>query len=116
MKPDLKADTVIENWFLIDFTHNGQAMDKRVLWGIVVEDRKGRWAPGDYCCTSLVLNELEDQVFLTTNSIYRAKGPGKRVTEPVEAINALRAGHSPDELRILANLKKQRPDSHGSEG
>lgn len=53
MKQDLAVDTVIENWFSIDFGYGGELINKRLLWGILVEDLKGRWVPGDYCCTSL---------------------------------------------------------------
>ena len=107
MKQNLEADTVIEDWFLIDFTYENEPIDKRVLWGIVVQDRKGRWVPGDYCCTSLVLNDLGDQFFQTKNSIYRVEGSGKRVTVSAEAIYALRAGHSPEELEVMADLQIQ---------
>lgn len=113
MKKEIQADTIIKDWFLVDFTHAGELMNKQILWGIVVEDRKGRWVPGDYCCTSLVLTELDEQVFQTNNSIYCAKGEGQRVTAPAEAINLLRAGYSPEEWESLAELKKQFPESPG---
>jgi len=61
-KQDLAADTVIENWFLIDLKHDGTLTNKRLLWGTVVQDLKRRWVPGNYCCTSLVLGELGDQL------------------------------------------------------
>ncbi|MBU2955815.1 DUF6957 family protein [Marinobacter sp. F3R08] len=110
MKSEIGVDTVIKNWFLIDFTHNEEPMDKRVLWGIVVIDYKNRWIEGDYCCTSLVLHEYEGQVFHTKNSIYQAEGDGKRIVLPVEAVNAIRAGHSPDDWEVLVDLNRQFPD------
>lgn len=78
MKSEGNVDTVIKNWFLIDFTHNQEPMDKRVLWGIVVVDYKNRWIEGDYCCTSLVLQEYEGQVFHTKTAFTgpRAMGNG----------------------------------------
>lgn len=109
MKSEMSVDTVIKNWFLINFTHNQKPMDKRVLWGIVVMDYKNRWIEGDYCCTSLVLQEYEGQVFHTKNSIYRAEGDGKRIVLPVKAINAIRAGHSPDEWDVFVDLSRQFP-------
>ena len=41
----MNADAIIKNWYLVDFTQDGEGLEKRVLWGIVVEDRKGRWIP-----------------------------------------------------------------------
>ncbi|WP_160164263.1 hypothetical protein [Marinobacter santoriniensis] len=46
----MNADTIIKNWYLVDFTQEGERIEKRVLWGIVAEDRKGRRMPGDWCC------------------------------------------------------------------
>jgi len=60
----------------------------------------------------LVLKELEEQVFQTKNSIYRADGGVKRVTASLGAIKALQAGDSPDDWEILLDLKNQFPDSH----
>jgi len=54
-----------------------------------------------------VHNELEDQFIHTKNSIYRAEGPGKRVTASEEAFYALRAVNSPREFEVIATLKKQ---------
>ena len=100
----MDAHTIIENWYLVDFTHEGRSMDKRVLWGIVVEDRKGRWIPGDWCCTSLVVKEHDDQLFETANSFYKAEGAGTRIEAPAAAIQLLRSGFSPDQWPALASL------------
>ena len=105
MNSYLDPDTVIKNWFLIDFVNDGKSMNKRVLLGIVVQDFKGRWIPGDWCCTSLVLREFEGQVYQTKNSIYQAEGEGQRLSAPVETINLLRSGYSPDDWATLADLK-----------
>lgn len=109
MTNELTPDTVIEKWFLIDFFYGYAPLDKRVLWGIVVHDLKGRWVPGDWCCTSLVLREFEGQLFQTKNSIYRATGEGRRLSAPAETINLLRSGYSPDDWETLADLKDMFP-------
>ena len=76
-----------------------------MLWGIVVEDRKGRWMPGDWCCTSLVLEESNNQLFETRNSLYQADGEGIRMEAPVETVELLRAGYSPDQWEALASIR-----------
>lgn len=75
-----------------------------MLWGIVVDDRKGRRVPGDWCCTSLVLEELDNQFFQTGNSLYQAEGNGTRLEAPVGAIQLLRSGYSPDQWEALASF------------
>lgn len=102
----MNADTIVRNWYLVDFTQDGERLEKRVLWGIVVEDRKGRWVPGDWCCTSLVLEELDSQLFQTRNSLYQADGEGIRLEAPVETVELLRAGYSPDQWEALSSLRK----------
>lgn len=111
MNSYLDHDTVIKNWFLIDFVNDGEPINKQVLWGIVVQDFKGRWIPGDWCCTSLVLRESKGQVFHTKNSIYQAEGEGQRLYAPVERINLLRSGYSPDDWGALAALNSRFPES-----
>ena len=78
-----------------------------MLWGIVVEDKKGRWVPGDWCCTSLVLEELENQLFQTRNSLYQADGECIRMEVPVQTVELLRAGYSPDQWEALSFLSKK---------
>lgn len=65
MKPNQHADTVFKNRFLVDFVHIGESTNSRVLRGIVVEDLKARWNPGEFCCQSLVLKKLESHVIRT---------------------------------------------------
>lgn len=101
----MNADTIVRNWYLVDFTQDGERLEKRVLWGIVVGDRKGRWMPDDWCCTSLVLEELDNQLFRTRNSLYQADGEGIRMEAPVETVELLRAGYSPDQWEALASLR-----------
>ena len=82
----MNADTIIKNWYLVDLTQDGERLEKRVLWGTVAEDRKGRWIPGDWRCTSLVVKEHDNQLFETRNSSYQADGSGERVEAPLETI------------------------------
>jgi hypothetical protein len=79
MKSGIKLDTIVKDWFLVDSTHLGEPMDKRILWSIVVQYRKRRWVNGDFCCTSLVLRELKTQLCQTKNNVYRAEGNWQRV-------------------------------------
>lgn len=98
------ADTIIEDWYLIDLISEAKLLNQRVLWGIVVEDRKGRWIPGDWCCTGPIVKEHENQLFETKNSLYQAHGQGIRMEAPIKALQLLRSGYSPDQWSALASL------------
>lgn len=99
------ADTIIEKWYLVDL----QADEKnigQVLWGIVVDDRKGRWVSGNFVCTSPVVQRLDNRLFRTKNSEYLCQGEGEEVTLPAESLIELRSGYSPDEFLARKNLRE----------
>jgi len=104
----MDIDTTVKNWFLVDFTHHKKRLHKKVLWGIVVRDQKGRWHPGDWCCTSLVLEEkraTDGPIFVTQNSVYKTLGDGKRLEAPASSLQLLRSGYSPDQWETIAALR-----------
>jgi len=68
----MNADTIFRDWNLVDFTQDGERLEKRVFWGIVVEDPKGSWVQGDWCCANLVLEELDNRLFPNRNNFYQA--------------------------------------------
>jgi hypothetical protein len=51
------SDTIIKNWFFVNLEYDTN-IAAQVLGGIVVEDNKGRWQPGDYACTSKIVESL----------------------------------------------------------
>ena len=100
------SDTIIENWFLVNLEHENKIAAK-VLWGIVVKDNKGRWQPGDYACTSKIMESLGDGLYQTRNSLYECLGEGHEVTLIAESIFELRRGVSPEEYVALKDLNQQ---------
>lgn len=107
----MQVTTVLKDWFLIDFELEGKPMgDVVIAWGIVERDPSGRWSPGNYCCTSPVLEEVKEgnELFaITRNSNYQLTGRGERITMPVQSILALREGYSPDEIYGAEAMKEK---------
>ncbi|MBB3231929.1 DUF6957 family protein [Halomonas stenophila] len=78
----------------------------------VVSDYKGRFAPGDYVFTSLIINiDEETGLVQTGNSLYCLSGDGEEVNATLrEAYNMRTLGQS---LHILRNVEGQLgPNSH----
>lgn len=101
----MNADTITKNWCLVDFTQDGERIKKRVLWGIVIKGRERRWIPGDCGCTSLVVNEHENQLFETRSSFYKANdGARSRIDARLETFQLLRSGYSPDQWSAMTSL------------
>lgn len=42
MQSEIQPNTIVKDWFGVDFTRGGEVINKQVLWGIVVIDHKGR--------------------------------------------------------------------------
>jgi hypothetical protein len=107
----MKPTTILRTWWLIDFEHEGVGQGIRLAWGIVENDPSCRWCPGDYCCTSPVIQEKEEEgelYAITKSSTYQLTGPGERITMPANTILALRAGHSPPEILASKEMSKDR--------
>lgn len=100
------SDAIIKNWFLVNLDHEGNIV-AQVLWGIVIEDRKGRWQSDNYVCTSNVIERLGDNIFRTRNSVYECRGDGEEVTLEAKAILELRDGFSPEEYLTMKNLQER---------
>ena len=100
------SDTIIENWFLVSLEHENTIAAK-VLWGIVVKDHKGRWQPGDYACTSKIVEFMGNGLYQTRNSLYECLGEGEKVTLMAESIFELRRGVSPEEYFVLKDLNER---------
>ncbi|AZT86077.1 hypothetical protein EHN06_21045 (plasmid) [Marinobacter sp. NP-4(2019)] len=94
--------TIAKNWYLVTVRDkNGEALAD-FFWGIVVEDRKNRFKPGDYVCSTLIVETLGDSLFRTQNTLYEGSGEGERVSLALRHFKWLRAGLSPPEIEALA--------------
>lgn len=102
---DLLNKTTLRNWFLVTF-HDAPPPNQ-VLWGTVKDDPSFRWYPGDWCCTSPVLQVLDDGIHITKNTRYSVEGPGQHIELPVKALIELRQGVAPDQWSSLKDLKHQ---------
>lgn len=88
-------ETTLEGWYVVTFFDTPES--QRVLWGIVKEDFSCRWYPGDWCCTSPVLQVIDSCAYITKNTRYTIFGPGKHIKLPVKALIELRQGVNPTE-------------------
>lgn len=99
-------ETTLKHWYLVTF-FDAPVVNNRILWGIVEEDPSMRGLPGDYCCSSPILKQTADDVFITKNTRYITVGPGQTIAIPVKALIELRAGHAPDDYLALQELLRQ---------
>lgn len=90
---------------LVDMRTDGKNIGQ-VLWGIVVEDRKGRRVSGNFVCTSPIVERLDNRLYRTRHSEYLCHGEGQKGTLPAEALIELRTGYSPDEFLARRNLRE----------
>ena len=96
----MKIDTVLKHSYVVRLMDAEREVDK-ILWGVVEDDPSGRWNIDDFVCTSAILSESEGGLFTTSASHYRAIGEITRVDLPIQAINFLRRGISPDYYKAL---------------
>lgn len=47
-----------------------------------MDDRKHRFKPGDYVCSTLIVETLGDSLFRTQNTLYEGVGEGERCRWP----------------------------------
>ena len=100
----IDVQTIIRDWYLVNLETN-ECVIAQVLWGIVVDDQKRRWVPGDYVCTSKIIEHMNGGVCRTKNTTYLCEGEGQTVALDMEALPELRAGRSPDEWRLMKGLR-----------
>lgn len=102
--PELKPQTTVEKWYLVDIIDDEETVHGSVVWGIVVEDKKRRFQPGHYVCSTLIIDRPEDGFFQTQNTLYRGIGEGSQVQLHFKYFQDLRAGYSPDDIHGMNNL------------
>ena len=110
-----EVDTVLEDWYLISFVHQGKPV-ARVLYGKVVVDHKRRFGPGKECHTSPIEEEIsapgaETRTFRTQNTIYELTGPGCEMEATMDKVPLLRSGIHPLDwdgtTEAMEGLKRQ---------
>jgi len=94
--------TEINNWYIVD-VYQDQSFEQsmgKVLWGIIINDQQGRFEPGDFVCTSRLLEIRVDEreVYTRTGSIYTLNGPGEQVRLTQDDLAIISKGVSPLQL------------------
>ena len=100
----IDVQTIIRDWYRVNLETN-EGVIAQILWGIVVDDHKRRWAPGDYVCTSKIVEHMNYGIYRTKNTTYLCEGEGQTVALDIEALPELRAGNSPDEWLLRKRLR-----------
>lgn len=95
------AQTAAKHWYLVTIVDDDEKALGSVFWGIIVEDKKRRFQPGNYVCSSLVIEELGDSLFQTKNTTYEGIGEGSRVILHIKHFENLMRGFSPDEIETI---------------
>ena len=96
-----KADGIVTRWYILEVE------DHRFLTGDVVEDRKGRWRPGDYMFSSVVVSlDLDVGTVHTRNSVYTLSGPGEVTQVSAEFALLMRQGRTFEEAQTLLALER----------
>lgn len=98
-------ETTLRGWYLISFT-DAPPPKNRVLWGIIEADSRGL-KPGSWVCSSLVIDQIDDKIFITKNTCYTTQGLGEEISLPVKALIELRQGVSPEEWQVYENFRRQ---------
>ena len=102
----IHVQTIIRGCYLVNLETN-EGVIAQVLWGIVVDDHKRRWVPGNYVCTSNIIENMNGGVYRTKNTTYLCEGEGQTVALDIEALPELRAGYSPDEWFLRKRLRRE---------
>lgn len=98
-------NTTITNWFFVTFYD--VTPSQQILWGIIAEDPSCRWYPGDYVCTSMVLEQVSEKAYVTKNTRYTVLGSGKHVKLPIRTLPHLRDGISPEQIANKSFLSEE---------
>ncbi|MCK2147558.1 hypothetical protein MYE70_00610 [Marinobacter alexandrii] len=104
-----EAQTTAEKWYLVTIYDNDNNPLGKFFWGIVVEDKKRRFQPGHYVCSTMIQEELSDSLFQTANTLYEGIGKGVRTSLHYRHFESLRAGFSPDEIEGMTAMQGAKP-------
>lgn len=103
------VDRVIKDWFLITFYNEGRKVIGKVLYGTLIEDKKGRFMSGVEVKSSPIESEVtepgsESRVFQTLNSSWECVGKGVEIDEPHTSIPFFNQGVRPPYTDLLEAL------------
>ena len=94
-------DGIVTRWYILE------VQGVRFLTGDVVEDRKGRWMPGDYMFSSLVTSvDLDAGIVRTKNSVYALSGEGKVIEVTAEFAQKMKQGYRFEEVEYFLRLER----------
>lgn len=78
------------------------ALRIEVIYGTVIEDRKGRFIKGDYVCSSAILSkDSAAKTFTTRNSIYAVCGPVQKIIASIHEFKLILKGMNPNDAALL---------------
>lgn len=94
-------DVQIKDWYVIKTFCDNELLAEN-LWGIVVQDKTGRFQPQDYICTSPIqeFNQKANSFKTKSGTIYVVIGDGKTVRANIKEFMLLKQGVSPLELGL----------------
>ncbi len=94
----VKFDTTIYNAYIVTVP----ALKIEVIYGIVIEDRKGRFIKGDYVCSSAIISKNSDaKIFTTRNSVYAACGRVQKIIASTHEFKLIIKGMNPSAAALL---------------
>lgn len=99
-----QAGCIVKNWQFVNIIRADEPM--LLLYGTVVDDRYGRFQPGDYVFSSLISRIDNDKgLVYTRNSVYGLVGNGERVHATIaEAYRMKTMGRSIQMIRNLHHI------------
>lgn len=94
-------DVQIKDWYVIQTFCDDELLAEN-LWGIVVQDKTGRFEPEDYVCTSPIqeFNQEANSFKTKSGTNYVVTGNGKTVIANIKEFMLLKQGISPLELGL----------------
>lgn len=99
---DKPMNTIVTDWYIV-YVMEGKNHVGKVIWGTVVDDMTGRFATGDYLCTSQIIKVDSSNQLITTSSgsLYRVIGKSKKAIIDFNDFELLRNGFSPEMINQL---------------
>ncbi len=106
----MRLDTMIYNAYIVSVP----ALRIEVIYGTVIEDRKGRFIKGDYVCSSAIISKNSDaKIFTTRNSVYAACGQVQKIIASIHELKLIIKGVNPSTAALLlASVESIRNTKH----
>lgn len=106
-----KIDCKIKDWEVITFHLKGKDEEYKIVRGNILWDRKGRFEPGYWVCSTLVLDEhIDENIFYTKNTCYQVNGEGHfRKTKDLRLIPLLQQGLDYQQANWVVNKSNNSP-------